>query len=351
MDSISEEKETEEHNNIFVLPDVLLICILSKLSWREILNLRLVSRSFYNFIHENYHQLNRRKITEVYVKYEENCGSFPFHVTFRFGKSFLLNKFLKNQLDEEFKTINIQNGEKLSYFFKMFDMTKLKILSVPAANNIDIFNILSRSFQTRIAINILVVSKVAEKDFRSFQTFIEKCSSFKSIFINHLCAPSTGHEEINSFLYWLSLINTRNFEIIECPITKVLTADTVTKLLEGNPNLKSLKINPSNIEFLEGIFKEFFMMEQPRKMNCKNDNSEIFLTIYSDMKDEHLCDSLGKDFGELKNVKNIYCSIKFSYFAQFEYKSDCKYCVEDEHTITRRLLFLRHKIPGQKFGN
>uniref|UniRef100_A0A0K0G318 F-box domain-containing protein n=1 Tax=Strongyloides venezuelensis TaxID=75913 RepID=A0A0K0G318_STRVS len=351
MDSTPDEKDTEEQNNIFVLPDGPLVRILSELSWKDILNIKLVSRSFYNFIHENYHQLNRRKITEVYVKYEENCKSFPFQVTLTFNEySYERYWSLYVLSSDHIKTINIQNGEKLSYFFKMFDMTKLKKLIVPVVNNIDIFDILSRSFQTRTAIDILDVSKVAEKDFRSFQTFIEKCSSFRSICIKHLCAPSTEHEEIYSFLYWLSLKTTRNFEIIECPITKVFAADNVTKLLRENLSLKSLKIGSSNIEFIESISKEFFMMEQPRKINCKKDNIIYIHITYCGKKFKHLCDILRKDYGEFKNFENIYCFLNFPYFARLESRSYCKYCVDDKHRITR-ILFIRNLLSGQKFGH
>uniref|UniRef100_A0A0K0FVK9 F-box domain-containing protein n=1 Tax=Strongyloides venezuelensis TaxID=75913 RepID=A0A0K0FVK9_STRVS len=57
---MEEECFEEQDYTTFLTNDVLLF-ILSELPWRDILNVKLLSRRFYGIIHDNYLRLQRRK--------------------------------------------------------------------------------------------------------------------------------------------------------------------------------------------------------------------------------------------------------------------------------------------------
>uniref|UniRef100_A0A0N5CCW0 F-box domain-containing protein n=1 Tax=Strongyloides papillosus TaxID=174720 RepID=A0A0N5CCW0_STREA len=335
MDSDSDEKYSEAESNIFVLPNDVFSLILPKLSRKDILNLRCVSRSFYNIIHENYHLLNKERIYLISIEYDENDESNPLR----------LEIFLDNMANRTFgslsifvhwvivlKTINIQNSEELSRFLKIFDLRNFHSLKVRAADNINIFAILNKSFETGTNIETLLIQKLKEKDFESFRTFVEKLSSVRSLSIEHICAPSTRPRDVYSLLSLSSLNTIKDFDISECDGTKILSSDIVAKLFRNNPDIEFLTIRSMNIEFLESVFKEFFTVEQPRKMESECNFSEIDLNIYFNGEFEYLIDILRNDLSELDNVMEITKTLASS---EFKSDADCKNCRNKKHKITR----------------
>uniref|UniRef100_A0A0N5BVC2 F-box domain-containing protein n=2 Tax=Strongyloides papillosus TaxID=174720 RepID=A0A0N5BVC2_STREA len=338
MDPDSEDKGTEEQIDIFVLPDGPLIHILSQLSWKDLLIVRLVSRSFYNFIHENYGLLNRKKLKDVLIKYDENCEECPFSV--KLSLDTVRTLFL-NPLFNDFnmvKTISFQNDEEMSKFLKMFDIRDLHILKIPVVKNIDIFDVLSRSLQMGTKIEILDVCRLEEKDFTSFRRFIEKLSSINKLVIQHICSPSAEAKDILSDLSLSSFDTIESFKISECHETKILSIDMVTDLFRKNPDLTDLIIGSMNIEFLQIVFKEFFTMEQPLNMRCKNTHNAIFLKLHYGGEIKHLVEILSNVLRELENVQELDYSPEPWRRATFVSSKDCKYCLKRKHKISKYVI-------------
>uniref|UniRef100_A0A0K0G320 F-box domain-containing protein n=1 Tax=Strongyloides venezuelensis TaxID=75913 RepID=A0A0K0G320_STRVS len=325
MNSISDEKSIEEQNNIFVLPDGLLVRILSELSWKDILNIKLVSRSFYNFIHENYHQLNRRETFEFEIRHNKYCRRYPFHLR-------RLGKFPSRE-----KKVKIRSSKELSRYIKVFDTRNLWKLDVYVPDSLDIFDIMNRSFQAGTKICFLIIPKVVEKDFRSFRKFINKISSVKSLYIERIGTPSTEAKDVPSFLS-LSTLNTTNYYgFSNCDVTKILSADVVNKFLKREIN--TVTIGTKNIEFVTSVFKEYFTVKQPHKMKNECSCNKISFHLFFGGNFLHLRNTLKNYLCEFGNVKEV---INISDFIIFESIVDCKYCLKNRHTIKRELIL--HKI-------
>uniref|UniRef100_A0A0N5C0L4 F-box domain-containing protein n=1 Tax=Strongyloides papillosus TaxID=174720 RepID=A0A0N5C0L4_STREA len=334
MNYSMEEERSEEQDYTPLLSDDAIFLILSELSWKDILNVKLVSRRFYGIIHEKYQQLNRRTVHGILIKYNKNYKSYPIRLDIIFdsvidGDSRII------PFSYHRKIINIQSGEELSKLLKMFDLKNFNYLVVPATDDFDIFDIMGKSFQIGTKISALTISKVAEKDFRSFRVFIEKFSSIKNLCIEHICSPSTEAKDIYLDLSLSSLDTIEHFCISECNATKILSVDMVTKLLERNLNLKSLDIGTWDIEFIESLFKKFFTMEQPCKTVNKCDYGEINLSLFFRGEFEHLCEILRNDLNQLEDVEEIEDTLFPWEGVVFESSVYYKYCLKDKNGITR----------------
>uniref|UniRef100_A0A0N5CGT8 F-box domain-containing protein n=1 Tax=Strongyloides papillosus TaxID=174720 RepID=A0A0N5CGT8_STREA len=348
MDFSIKEEYFEVQDEISDLPDDVLVIILSKLSWEDVNTIKLVSRRFYGIVHRNYHRLERRMVRDFSIKYNEYCGRCPFHLQISFKSVGDRNSGV---IQYGFpKSINIQSVGELTGFLKMFDMRKLRRFLVPAAGNLDVFSILGGLFQVGTKIRFLEIPKLAEKDFGSFQTFIEKISWVGFLTIKHLCAPSTEPRDVYSFLSLSSFKTIKFFEIRECNRTKILSPDFVTKLLRNSPDIRILDIGSMNIEFLEGAFKEFFGVEELPKMESEcNLLCEKILFLRFNGEIEHLHGILKNVLSELRNEKEVTVTPDYSSsfysdlqpYAIFESNVDCKNCLKNRHTITRKV-FLHH---------
>ena len=80
MNYSMEEERSEEQDYTPLLSDDAIFLILSELSWKDILNVKLVSRRFYGIIHEKYQQLNRRTVHGILIKYNKNYKSYPIRL-------------------------------------------------------------------------------------------------------------------------------------------------------------------------------------------------------------------------------------------------------------------------------
>uniref|UniRef100_A0A0N5BT50 F-box domain-containing protein n=1 Tax=Strongyloides papillosus TaxID=174720 RepID=A0A0N5BT50_STREA len=349
MDSISGEKSTEEQNNIFALPDALLVRIFSELSWKDVLNARLVSRSFCNFIHENYHQLNRKEVYGAQVSYEKEDERHPFHLDLGFydEEDEYLPEFPSPSYN---KKIKFQTEGELSRFIKMFDIRSLAYFDVLVDDDdLDIFEIVSRFFQNGTKIHYFVACKLAEKHFNSFRTFINKLSSIKEPSIDHICSPSTEPKDILSDLSLASFDTIESFKIFECHETRILSIDMVTDLFRKNPNLTHLDIGSMNIEFLKSVFKEFFTMEQPRNMRCRSGYNPITLRLRYGGEFEHFIDTLRQNLSELENVWEQRGNPAPSRHAMFVSATDCKYCLQNKHQISRYAILWKVGLNCQEW--
>uniref|UniRef100_A0A0N5CGT7 F-box domain-containing protein n=1 Tax=Strongyloides papillosus TaxID=174720 RepID=A0A0N5CGT7_STREA len=335
MDYISDEKGTEEQNNIFVLPDTLLVRILSELSMKDILKLRLVSRSFYNFIHENYHLLDRKCVHSVWIKYDKNCEEYPISV------DLLFVDYWDYEVHDQYymENIEIQSVEEFSRIFKMFDMRDLNLLDVSVADNLDIFSVLNKSFQTGTKIENLRISKFAEKDFKSSRTFFEKLSSVKKLYIENICVPSTGEKDVYSLFSLPAFKTLKDLSIFEWQKTEVLSGSFVTNLIRENPNLKDLHLQSTNIENSRSIIKNFLTTEYPHEAESKYGRNITVLDLFFGGDFERLFDNiLRNDIRGLKNVRIV----RYSYNVIFKSAIECKYCLKNRHTIEKKLVL--HKI-------
>uniref|UniRef100_A0A0N5BEZ1 F-box domain-containing protein n=1 Tax=Strongyloides papillosus TaxID=174720 RepID=A0A0N5BEZ1_STREA len=342
MDSGPEEERSEEQDYTPILSDDALLLIFSELNWKDILNVKLVSRRFYGIIHGNYHRLKRRDVSTISIKYGRNRIRYPFY----------LNLAFHDTVDEDFpellnipytKTINIQSVEELPALLKVFDMRKLDKLYVLVDVNPDIFRILGDFLQVGTKIKILKILKLAEKDFDSFKTFTGKFSSVKSLNIEHICASLTETKEVCPLLSSLTSFNTIETSCIyECSSTKILSAGMVTELLRRNPHLDYLNIGTGNIEFVRSLFKGYFTVEQPRKMENECRYNVIYLNIYFNGEYELLLDILKSSLSEIGNVVKV-CSDPEG--VTFESEVDCKYCFKNKHGILRRFFVSNNEPP------
>uniref|UniRef100_A0A0N5BT49 F-box domain-containing protein n=1 Tax=Strongyloides papillosus TaxID=174720 RepID=A0A0N5BT49_STREA len=357
MDSSSNEKHSEQQNGIFILPDNLIIRILSELSWKDILNVRRVSRSFSNFIYENYHLLDRRKLRGVSIECDENCEGCPFSVAITYDAvaRFMVWVPLHSQFPK--KTINFQNDEEMSIFFKMFDMKNLYNLTIPVVDNIDIFDILTRSLQIGTKITFLNVYRVAEKDFKSFRKFVGKFPRISDLSIYHLCFPSTKAKDVQSLLPSSSFRKIKSFSIKECHRTKILSADFFTKLFRNSPKIEKFSIGSGNIEFLKSVFKQYFTVEQSRRLKDRYCYKEIRLELilngkFKNLRNrfERLCIDITNCSSELENVEEVGYKVRTMEWVDFKYIMDCKYCLEDRHKVKRIVTLQSFDNTCQEMG-
>uniref|UniRef100_A0A0K0FGD4 F-box domain-containing protein n=1 Tax=Strongyloides venezuelensis TaxID=75913 RepID=A0A0K0FGD4_STRVS len=338
MDSSTKEECSEAQNDIFILPVYILSLILTKLSRTDILNVKLVSRGFYNIIHENYHLLDRRKVRCVHIEYDKRYGRHPFCLKMAFGNVIGENLHIINYRHNE-KSAYFECDEGLSRFLKMFDIKHLDYLHVSSIDdNINIFGILNKFFQKGTKADVLSISKLSEKDLTSFLTFIRKFASVRQITLNHICAPSMGTKDVCSLFSSLSSFNTiKYFRIVECHKTMILSTDFVINLLRNNPNIKHLDVGSCNINFLGNVFKEFFVMKQPRIMKNECDNIETILVLFFGCELKQLDDILRKDFSFTENaIEEVLSEEIFSReFKEYESKLYCRYCPKNRHEINR----------------
>uniref|UniRef100_A0A0N5CIH5 F-box domain-containing protein n=1 Tax=Strongyloides papillosus TaxID=174720 RepID=A0A0N5CIH5_STREA len=333
MDSISDEKDTEEQNSTFVLPNDVSSHILPRLPQMDIHNATVESRSFYNIIRENYHLSDGEKLHGFSITHGKN-ERYPFllHMTF---KSVSGEDSRVNIHDHE-KVINIESVGQLTAFLRMFDMKSLDHLYVLGADNLDIFSVLEELFEIGSNIRDLHISKLEEKDFASFRIFIDKFSSIKWLAIYDICASSKGTEYVNSLLSLSSFSTIKSFTIRESPGTKILSADMVINIFRKNPNMMSLGIGSWNIEFLKNLFKKFFTMDQTRKKEDECNYCEIHLNLFYEGEFKRLHDILRSDLSDLENVEEV--AMPYSGSALFESVMDCKYCLRNKHKIKRCIM-------------
>uniref|UniRef100_A0A0K0FGD6 F-box domain-containing protein n=1 Tax=Strongyloides venezuelensis TaxID=75913 RepID=A0A0K0FGD6_STRVS len=233
--------------------------------------------------------------------------------------------------------IGIEGSEKFSRYPKLIDLRNLELLEVPSAYSFNIFDILNRSFQNGTNIEYLRVTKLVEKDFKSFQKFIEKLSSLNFLFIKHLCSPFTETKNDYS-LFSLSSLNTLyHLLIFECQKTNILSSDIVTELLRKNPNLDCLEFGSMNVSFLRGVFRNFLITEKTRKTNGKCGNSDMHVNLMYSGKQEDLLNILMDDINKLRNLKKLNVTFDHQTVPHFQSNVDCKYCLKDRHKITKEV--------------
>uniref|UniRef100_A0A0K0G322 F-box domain-containing protein n=1 Tax=Strongyloides venezuelensis TaxID=75913 RepID=A0A0K0G322_STRVS len=155
MDSISDEKHSEVQDDLPLLHDSPFLRIFQKLQRKEILNIKLVSRSFNKFIYEKY-LLNSRKTSFGDIEYDINSIRCPFHRR-------RLGKFSSREKKNE-----IQSDEEFSRCLKVFDTRNLWRLDVYIRGNLVSFVILNRSFQEGTKIGELIILEMEEKSSKSF---------------------------------------------------------------------------------------------------------------------------------------------------------------------------------------
>uniref|UniRef100_A0A0N5CCV9 F-box domain-containing protein n=1 Tax=Strongyloides papillosus TaxID=174720 RepID=A0A0N5CCV9_STREA len=331
MDSNTDEKRSETENYIFILPDVLLVRILSELSWKDILNVRAVSRSFYNFIYENYYQLNRREVYQVRIFYAKDFESCPFELDLKFDS---IRNYKSTNSNSWVKSIGIQSDEKLSSLLKIFDMRNLEYLSMEVDCNIDIFGIINRSFQEGTKIEDLIIYGLSEKNLTSFKTFIDKLLLVEDFSILNICYHSTESKDVNPLSFIQSLNITRSFLLYECNETRILSTDMVNNFLRRNPSVERFTIGSGNSEFMRNLFKEHFMLEQPHtidnNLSCKK--LRIRLEFYvSEYK--QLSNILENDLYERENVQEVISIQNFPEYSKIESVIYCRHCPKDKHKI------------------
>uniref|UniRef100_A0A0K0FGD5 F-box domain-containing protein n=1 Tax=Strongyloides venezuelensis TaxID=75913 RepID=A0A0K0FGD5_STRVS len=337
MDFSIEEEYFEVKGDIYVLPDDIIVIILSKLSWEEVNIIKLVSRKFYDIVHRNYHRLERKKVDMLTIEYNE-MESYPFHIdmVLKIVEFWNLRTIgLHNR-----KITTFQSGEKLAGFLKMFDMRDLHECNIYVTGNIDIFSILEGIFQKGTKINMLMSPKIKEKDFISFGTFIKKLSSVKCIVIKHICPSLAGAGSVFSLLSSTSFNTIKVLEIHGCDRTKILPTDFFTNLIKINPTLRELGVGSMNIEFLESAFKEFFAMNQPHQMESECGYSKVKFFLFFEGNIKHLHNILRNNVSKLNNVAEVDISSGQDYphflgFAKFEAHEDCKNCLNNRHKITK----------------
>uniref|UniRef100_A0A0N5B5D5 F-box domain-containing protein n=1 Tax=Strongyloides papillosus TaxID=174720 RepID=A0A0N5B5D5_STREA len=340
MDFSIEEEYFEVKDDTAVLPDDIMVIIFKELSLEDIKVVKQVSKRFYGIVHENYHKLERRKVHELSIEYDET-DSYPFHINVTFRLIINLNS--GGALISDYKRQgSFENSRELSSFLNTVDLRNIGNLDLPFADNIDIFGILNGSFQEGTNIGHMSILKLAEKDFTSFLNFIGKLSSIKGFNIAHLCSSST---EAKDFLSLLSLPSFGSIEflgVVECPETKILSADFVTKLLEKNSSMKSLNFGSMNIELLESIFKEHFKVEQPCNMENECDYNQITVNLFYGGDIEYLCDIFRNCLNELENVEEAINSQNLRNYVEFGSNVDCKNCLEKAHKIMRIIRLWNH---------
>uniref|UniRef100_A0A0K0FVK6 F-box domain-containing protein n=1 Tax=Strongyloides venezuelensis TaxID=75913 RepID=A0A0K0FVK6_STRVS len=342
MDSSPEERHSEEQDYTPMLSDDALLLIFLELNWRDINNLKLVSKRFYGIIHRNYHRLKRREVSIISVKNDRNRIRFPFYLKLTFHDT----------VDENFvsllnipytKTINIQCDEELFDLLKVFDMRKLDKLYVLVDVDCDIIRILGAILQVGAKIEVLKILKLVGKDFESFRTLIGKFPSIKNLFIEHICASLTETKDASSLLSSLTSFNTIETSCIyECSSTNILSADMVTELLRRNSHLDDLTIGTGNIEFERNIFKGYFTLEQPRKMENECRYNVITLQVYFRGEYGLLVDTLKNCLSEIVSVVRVYSDPEG---IKFESKVDCKYCFKNKHGILRSFFVTNNEPP------
>uniref|UniRef100_A0A0K0FZN5 F-box domain-containing protein n=1 Tax=Strongyloides venezuelensis TaxID=75913 RepID=A0A0K0FZN5_STRVS len=328
MDSDSNDNPSEARNDIFILPDVLLVRILSELSWEDILKLKLVSRSFYNFIHENYHQLNRREVSKVNILHDVDSKGCLCKVDLNFTN-------IQNNERTNYpygKSIDVGSSEELSRLLKIYDMRDLDYLSMAARDNIDIFGIINRSFQEGTKIGDLVIYELSEKNFTSFQTFINKLLLVKDFSILNICCHSTESKDVNPVSFLQSFNITRSLLIYECNETRILTSDIVDNFLRKNPSVQRLTIGSGNSEFIRNLFKEDFALDQPHKMENKLWCSKISLQFFGN-EYKQLSRILMNDLYERENVQKVISIQNFPENSEIESVINCRHCPKDKHKI------------------
>uniref|UniRef100_A0A0N5BRU0 F-box domain-containing protein n=1 Tax=Strongyloides papillosus TaxID=174720 RepID=A0A0N5BRU0_STREA len=334
MNPNTEEKCPEVQDDASVLSDDVLLLIFKELSWSDILNAKLVSKRFYSIIHRNYHRLARRGVLDLSIKYNGNCGKYPFYI--KFGVITVRNRNSDVVQSAYYsRLISLENGEELSSFLKTVDLRDLNQFDVPVADNLDIFAILNRSFQVRTDIDILNISKLSEKDLKSFQTFIGKLSSVREVVIEKICAHSTEAKDVCSLLSSLLSFNTiESFYIHECNSTRILSVGMFTELLRRNLNIKHLTIGTGDMEFVLSVIKIYFTVEQPCKMNNECDHNQINLNIRFSGEYNLLLDISRNTLSKMGNVEEIDSSPED---VTFKSEVECKYCLEKKHGITKFL--------------
>uniref|UniRef100_A0A0N5C4V8 F-box domain-containing protein n=1 Tax=Strongyloides papillosus TaxID=174720 RepID=A0A0N5C4V8_STREA len=342
MDYSTEEGFSESQKDKLFLSDDAIFLILSKLSWEEILNARLISKKFDKIIRGRWHLLNRRKVFKINITYNKNCRSFPIRLL-----------MLSSQLGNEYhpvilkfpshkRTAEIRNGEDLSRYLKMFDTKNLCSLRVYVDDSRDIFNILNRSLQVGTKISGLHVSKLGDMNYMSFRAFVKKIPPITSLSFGQICFPSKKARNVNSFLSLPFLNTIEHFHIYDCNTTKIFSADTVTIFLRKIPNIESLVIESRNIKFLKSVFKKFFAVDQPRKIETECQYHEIDLTLrlndkfkYPSSRFERLCNVMRNGLDKLQNVEEVSNTSLLRYRAVFESIMNCEYCLRNKHKIKR----------------
>uniref|UniRef100_A0A0N5B5D3 F-box domain-containing protein n=1 Tax=Strongyloides papillosus TaxID=174720 RepID=A0A0N5B5D3_STREA len=359
MDFNIEDEYFDVEDDTSVLPDDVLVIIFKELSLEDIKVVKQVSKRFYGIVHRNYHKLNRRKVLSAKIEYDERCDNHPFLVH--------MNFYSENSSDYLFeeiklfyeKSTKIQSVDELTGFLRMFDLRKLDLLILPVADNLDLFGIMEGVLEIGTKVNDLVIKKLAENDFGSFRTFIEKLSRLEVLCIYHLCAPSTGQKDVFSLLSLTSFNTIYCLMIFECNKTKILASDFVVKFIRNSPSLMAIDIGSYNIEFLWSLSKEYFTMEQPRQMEneCSHNKIHLNLIVYSEI--ERLYNNLTNDFGELEcvveeemisfnlNRENIPLYI-------FGSKSDCSNCLKNRHRIKKYVAiyyFMKDKDDDEEWNH
>uniref|UniRef100_A0A0K0F5R5 F-box domain-containing protein n=1 Tax=Strongyloides venezuelensis TaxID=75913 RepID=A0A0K0F5R5_STRVS len=132
MDFNYERSLSGAERSISMLPDNVIVLILEKLSWRNILNIKFASKELYNLIHKNYHRLERREVHEISIKHDRNCEKYPFYLKMVF-KSVKDENSRVVPYDGYSKTTNIQSSEELLKFLRMFDMKNLDSFDAPVS--------------------------------------------------------------------------------------------------------------------------------------------------------------------------------------------------------------------------
>uniref|UniRef100_A0A0K0FZN6 FTH domain-containing protein n=1 Tax=Strongyloides venezuelensis TaxID=75913 RepID=A0A0K0FZN6_STRVS len=264
MDSISNKEITEEQKNKFVLSDKLPFHILSELSWKDILKPKLV------------------ELSGVKILYVEDSEGYPFSVYSTFASI----PDCESRKSSNQKHVEIERGDQMSRFLKMFDMRNLSLLDV----------------------------------------YVYGC------FILHVCCHSTESKDVNPVSILQSFNITRSLLIYECNETRILTSDIVDNFLRRNLSVQRLTIGSGNSEFIRNLFKEDFAMDQPHKMENKLWCSKISLQFFGN-EYKQLSRILMNDLYERENVQEVISIQNFPENSEIESVINCRHCPKDKHKI------------------
>uniref|UniRef100_A0A0N5CAL0 F-box domain-containing protein n=1 Tax=Strongyloides papillosus TaxID=174720 RepID=A0A0N5CAL0_STREA len=274
MDSI----ENDFTLPITLLPTEILRIILKNVDWRSIINLRLTSTFFNNFIMQNLNYLPRPRMREFKIKslYVDND---KIEVSLLFNCEYYLY-----DINDVCISIDDKRIPQIEDYFKRMDFSRINFIEIDITGKSMIFDILSRYLTNHTAIGTIIIDIKRSPIFDSFSNFIINLKNISCLHLKKVCFS----HQIIPHNYLLPMINTMEYLFIEeCHCTTFINPSMINKLFLNNKKLKNIAIFSKCKTFQDDLFKNIRDRQKLSKYQ-KDKNIDYVIYLLSQNEDGNI---------------------------------------------------------------
>uniref|UniRef100_A0A0K0F579 F-box domain-containing protein n=1 Tax=Strongyloides venezuelensis TaxID=75913 RepID=A0A0K0F579_STRVS len=264
MDSI----ENDFTLPITLFPTEILRIILKNVDWRSIINLRLISTFFNNFIMQNLNYLPKPKIREFKIK-SLYVNNDKIEVSLLFNCEYYLYDVMDVCI-----SIDDKNIPQIEDYFKRMDFSRINFIEIDITGKSMIFDILSRYLTNHTVIGTIIIDIKRSPIFDSFSNFIKNLKNISCLHLKKVCFS----HQIIPHNYLLPMINTMEYLFIEeCYCTTFINPLMMNKLFLNNTSLKNIAIFSKCKTFQDDLFKN---IKDRHKLSKYQKDKNIDYVIY-----------------------------------------------------------------------